>query len=632
MSELYYKEALKLGIKYTKDLPILEELVTPAELSGGQALGMEQIPLELIVGTKNAGRNKAFAGNFMPLLDSDSEFAAKWIALCRAHVTEGIREPVNVYEYMNRFYVEEGNKRVSVMKFFGAYSIAANVIRIMPARGDSESLKLYKEFMAFYEVSGLRTIEFTKPGSYKRLQKLLGKAPKEKWTEEEKKDFESLFYYFQQAFDELKNKKMKIGAGDALLAYLSVYGPRELFGKSPREIKHTVEKVWEEIVLQQEEKTIDVKMGPEQKGSSLLKKILPISREKELKVGFIHDRSPATSGWTYAHDKGREIVQRMQSEYIKTVPYYNAMDNPDKAIAKAVKDKCNVIFTTSTKLFPASLKAAVEHPEVTILNCSLNTPHRYVRTYHARIYEVKYIIGAIAGALAVDGQVGYISDYPIFGQFAGINAFALGVQLTNPSAKVYLEWSTVGGIDEAMKRLTRRGINLVSAQDNASMESRDHRILGLSRIEEGRIVNLVKPIWLWGIYYDTILRQIRGRSYYDDYEKSAKAFNYYFGLSSGVVGLSYFDGLPAGTRKLAGMLTEAIIREVTAPFCGPIKEQTGGVIARSGQRLSPEQILNMDWLNENIVGGIPRYHELSDDARQAVDITGISASKEEGSL
>ena len=48
---------------------------------------------------------------------------------------------------MNRFYVEEGNKRVSVMKFVGAVTIPANVIRIRPPRTDSEQSRLYYEYL-----------------------------------------------------------------------------------------------------------------------------------------------------------------------------------------------------------------------------------------------------------------------------------------------------------------------------------------------------------------------------------------------------------------------------------------------------------------------------------------------------
>ena len=49
-----------------------------------------------------------------------------------------------------------------------------------------------------------------------------------------------------------------------------------------------------------------------------------------------------------------------------------------------------------------------------------------LRTYYSRIYESKFITGAIAGAMARNDTIGYIANYPIFGVPAGINAFALG--------------------------------------------------------------------------------------------------------------------------------------------------------------------------------------------------------------
>ena len=72
------------------------------------------------------------------------------------------------------------------------------------------------------------------------------------------------------------------------------------------------------------------------------------------------------------------------------------------------------------------------------ISCSLNTSHRYIRTYYARMHEAKFLMGAIAGAMAENGQLAYIADYPIFGTIANINAFALGAKMVNPRAKVYL--------------------------------------------------------------------------------------------------------------------------------------------------------------------------------------------------
>ena len=116
----------------------------------------------------------------------------------------------------------------------------------------------------------------------------------------------------------------------------------------------------------------------------------------------------------------------------------------------------SIIFTTTPQLISASVKVAVNHPEATIMNC----------TYYARLYEVKFLAGMIAGALSKNGKIGYVADYPIVGMTANINAFALGARMVNPYAKVYLEWTTVKGNtrENVLREFEENGIEYISDQ------------------------------------------------------------------------------------------------------------------------------------------------------------------------
>ena len=301
--------------------------------------------------------------------------------------------------------------------------------------------------------------------------------------------------------------------------------------------------------------------------------------------------------------------------------FYALEHDPQAVMEQAIQDGNSVLFTTSPRLLPAALKVAVEHPEVTVFNCSLNQSHRYIRTYYARMYEVKFIIGAMAGSLAGDDPVGYLCDYPIFGQIAGINAFALGVQMVNPRTKVYLEWSSVNGSDAALKRLTDRGIRLISSQDLVR-QGDEWRSLGLSLITDKTQVNLATPLWQWGTYYEEILRRIRNRSVQTEYGESRKALNYYWGLSAGVVDLRCSEKIPPATAKMAELLKNSIRAGICNPFKGPLYTQSGKVL-ENNDLLTPEQIINMDYLMENVVGDIPQYAELSEVGKATVDLVGV---------
>ena len=104
-----YQARMLRGIRPT--LQILDDILPEKGSYSEVQLGLVQIPTEQIVGTKTVARSNSFAGNFMPILRESSEFAEKWESLSDIHMREGIRDPIKAYEYMNKFYVEEGNKR-----------------------------------------------------------------------------------------------------------------------------------------------------------------------------------------------------------------------------------------------------------------------------------------------------------------------------------------------------------------------------------------------------------------------------------------------------------------------------------------------------------------------------------------
>ena len=639
MSELYYySDALKLGQKASRAasakgqspyLPALDEIVPPERSAAGVDLGLVQVLAEFIVGTKTRGRTESFAVDFMPLLPESSEFAAKWYALCRAHLAEGIREPVKVYEYLNRFYVDEGNKRVSVLKFFDAPTIPAHVIRVLPERTGDPKIENYYAFIAFYRLSRVGFLELTKPGGYAVLQRLLGKAPDEAWTEEERRRFSAAFYRFRKVYEASGGSKLRATAGDALLAFLKVYGYPQLLTPDESALKKDLSLMWEELALQQEESVIEVKTAPAtEKKQTLLTRVLPTGQNVK-KVAFLHDKTPASSGWTMGHEQGRRHLQRVFEGQIETCAYENVMEGegPVAVMERAIADGCGLIFATSPRILPASLRVAVAHPEVVVMNCSVNQRHRYVRSYYGRMYEAKFIIGAVAATLSDSGELGYVADYPIFGQIAGINAFALGAQMINPRAKVHLSWASVRGGEHADTALIERGIRLISTQDSARLRHGSSSGFGLYRVaDDGERTLLAAPLWRWDVYYETILRRLRDNTVKEEYERSNRALNYYWGMSAGVIDLRLDPTLPRGTRRLADYLRESIAKEVCNPFLAPLHTQDGSLIGEHQHALSIEQIIGMDYLVDNVIGAIPTYAELSPLAQSTVDAAGVAPS------
>ena len=202
-------------------LQILDEILPDYAIAGQEELGTIEIPADRIVGTKTSGRSDAFAANFMPLIQEKSEFALKWQNLCQYHLSEtGIRDPVFCYEFLGRFYVQEGNKRVSGLKYFDAASIMGKVIRIVPAESDKPEVVAYKEFLTYYPKTKLYEIAFSRLNSFPKLQAALGHDVDHIWTEEERRNFRSSFYYFTRAFEKLSDGPMTATTADALMEWI----------------------------------------------------------------------------------------------------------------------------------------------------------------------------------------------------------------------------------------------------------------------------------------------------------------------------------------------------------------------------------------------------------------------------
>lgn len=624
MGKKEYQSRMLRGLKPT--LEVLDDILPGKGTLSEVPLGLVQIPVDQIVGTKTYGRSEAFASNFMPILRENTEFAIKWAHLSTAHENEGIREPIKAYEYMNKFYVEEGNKRVSVMKFYGVVSAPAVITRIVPKRTEEKENKIYYEYMDFYDKTKINYIWFSEEGRFAKLLEAVGKSEDEEWNNEDRLDFNSVYSRFNAEYTAKGGEKLSITAGDAFLSFITLYGYEALKDKTTSELKALVTKSWEEFKLLEEDKEVDLKMDPGKEKKPILSRLLPISAPK-LKVAFIYEKTATSSAWTYAHELGRMHLEQKFPEEVSTIYYDNTtLDNIEERIEDAIQQGCNIVFTTTPSFVPASVKAAIAHPDIRILSCSVNTSHRYIRTYYARMHEAKFLMGAIAGAMAENNKIAYIADYPIYGAIANINAFALGAKMINPRAKVYLEWSTKkeGNVVENIRQIQPM---CVSGKDMVIPEEAS-RYFGLYRLDGEVPHNLAMPLWHWGKFYEQLIQTIMDGTWkYDDNPATMQAINYWWGMSSGVVDVICSQNLPIGTKRLVDLLKNTICTGEFNPFSGVLYSQEGVVQNNPNKSLTPEEILTMDWLAENVVGSIPKEEELQEASRPVISQQGIDITK-----
>lgn len=637
MSVADYEKAQKMGMKAFKNavskgedeyLPVLDEILDGVDIVGEVNLGLIQIPLDNVVGTSNAGRTYAFANNFLPILDFNTEFGSKWSSLCDSHIEEGIREPIKVFEYLNKYYVVEGNKRVSVLKYFEAVTVPAYVTRKIPKLTDDLQVKIYYEFMDFYKLTQINNIWFSEEGCFEQLLELTSEDVTKEWTDDQRLDFSSVYHNFSVALKSMGGDKLPMTIGDALLIFIDIFGYDEIKEMVGSELKEKIRLLWEEFEIESTGREVQLRMEPSKAGRKKLMDYFWSPSVKKVKVAFIFDKDPNESEWLYGHELGRLYLEEHCSDKIETCEVHglSTEDEIIDAIEDMVKNKVDIIFTTSSQHVAASLKVAVNHPEVVILNCSLNTSHKLIRTYYARLHEVKFLAGLIAGAMSEDGKIGYLADYPIIGMPANINAFALGAKAVNPRAKVYLEWTSVKGMsrEKAIENFKANGISYISDQVMIKPNAAS-RQFGLYQIDEdNNTINIAMPVYQWGVFYEKLIDSIMVGTFKQEDDQNDKAINYWWGLSAGVVDLIYSNKVPHGTQRILNLIKEHLVKNEFSPFGDYIKAQNGEVMNPDGHDLSPEDTMTMNWLVDNIIGEIPEIDDLKEEAKSIVELKGVA--------
>lgn len=635
-----YIKAQKMGLKAFKSstargqypyLPVLDEILSHVDIECEVNLGVVNIPLNQVVGTSTFGRTQAFASNFMPLLSYGSEFSSKWSHLVDAQIEEGIRDAVKVYEYMNKYYVIEGNKRVSVLKYFDSPTIAAEVIRKVPKRSDDLENQIYYEFMDFYKLTKINYIQFTKLGSFPKLLVATGKNNTDLWTEDECRDFSSFHVAFYKAFKEKGGNKLNnITCGDALLFYLSLYPYIEAKDMLSSQIKANLDKIWSEILLLGENDNVELLMQPSEETTIMNSVFSKIKSYKKKKVAFVYDKDPSVSDWIYGHELGRLHLAEAFGDSIETRVFItNDVDTKAERVLESIcKEGYDIIFTVTPQLIKASLKVAVSYPNIKIFNCALKSPHNTVRTYYTRMYEAKFLTGIIAGSMCTNDKIGYIADYPIYGVAANINAFAIGAKMVNPRAQVHLAWSTLKNFDvDAFFK--ERDISYISAQDMITPQS-GNRHFGLYEEQDEVKNNLAMSIYHWGVFYEELINSIMRGSWKTEDTGESKALNYWWGLSAGVIDVIFSNHLPIETKRLVELLKQSISTGIFQPFSGTLRDNNGKIRCLATEILKPETIITMDWLVDNVIGTIPTIDDLVEEAKPVVLLRGLQKSTDKG--
>lgn len=253
-----YQKAYAMARKNLQDrkkqrLPVcpaaLNTLLDEKMISYRLDLGILEIPTNLIVGVaEETEQTLLYTKEFLPVAVPNSDFADIWRSIYRAMLdTEETVDEIACFEYLGRFYVHDGVKRVSVAKFQGVSSMRAKVIRILPVLTDSQEIAVYFDFLNYYRLTKLYQIQFTQDGFFEKLQLALGRKSGYRWSDADRAGFLKYWPTIEFAFRKSFEESLRITAADALVVLLDRYSFEQIISMDSWVLARVFQSFWKEM-------------------------------------------------------------------------------------------------------------------------------------------------------------------------------------------------------------------------------------------------------------------------------------------------------------------------------------------------------------------------------------------------
>ncbi len=380
----------------------------------------------------------------------------------------------------------------------------------------------------------------------------------------------------------------------------------------------------------------------------LAKKIETFSTDKEvtkeekpvekLKAGFVYVGPVGDYGWSHAHDLGRKYAEKkfpwLETMIVESVTEADSARIIDRLIQQ---QKCDVVFTTSFGYMDNTVAAGTKYPDKLFMHCSGFKRSDNVGTYFGDLYQMYYLNGIMAGALTKSDKIGYVAAFPIPELVRHINAFAMGIKVSNPKAKVNVKWTYAWyGPDkakEAAEALIAEGCDALAftedtpavievGQSHSEKGKQIYTFSHYSAMQEYGKDSVVSGQYMnWGGMYAQILEDIHNKTWTNEdvwwltKEKAAilggndkEIINPKFvpALKEAMVDTKEFGSISAYNLivKRYGQMQQGV--DVFDPYIGPIYDNEGNLKIKEGQRASKEELLSIMYYVDGVEGSIPK--------------------------
>ena len=330
------------------------------------------------------------------------------------------------------------------------------------------------------------------------------------------------------------------------------------------------------------------------------------------KAAWIYVGSAADAGWTKAHDDARLYVEQQLGSQVKTTFKENVPEGPQvtQVIDSLVADGNKIIFATSFGFQDQVAAAAKKYPTVYFEMATGYKLDTNLAEFFGAAEDADYLTGMAAGAASKTGKIGFVAPFPIPEVIREINAFTLGAQATHPGSTVQVIWTTTW-FDPAKEKaaaeslITQGHVDVLGQGQDSPATGEAAKAKGIKWAGYDSDQTAFAPDqWLTGtVYHWGPYELTRVKAAMDGTWKSG---SYYGSLKDGFVDIAPFGkSVDASTQAAINAKKAALIAGTFYEFTGPLKDQSGAVKVAPGVKLTLDEILQMNWFVQGVIGTIP---------------------------
>ncbi len=318
----------------------------------------------------------------------------------------------------------------------------------------------------------------------------------------------------------------------------------------------------------------------------------------ELKVALLDFGPIEDHGWTYEAHAGA-------TEMAKKLPYVNLSERENASgpgapqiMREYARGGYRLIFCHSYDFGDAIREVAPEYPNTIFMwGAGVKKQAPNAGTYFARMYEVQYLVGIVAGSMTKTDKIGFSGAVPTSEVVRGIDAFAKGVALSNPKARVYVEW--IGNWYDPKNEtktalsLINKGCDIITHHSDSDSTGFVAEKTGTYFISFGSDAKLLTPhvfltgsIWNWEPIMADIAESVHNGTWADHPNQ-----DWWYGLAEEGVTLAPISNLvPSDVIETVKKNKKAIAQRQLVIFPG----------------MSDEDLRKLYYFEPNVVGNLPK--------------------------